>query len=142
MVYAIDSPKSIRYLTPAELAATKINAADLRALAVQNLLRILPKIERHGSGGSYMFTAGGDYEASLLLAESIWRDKDAAVLGDPVVAIPSRDLFVLTGSGDPAGIKRLRDMVQKTYAGSAYRLTPKLFRYRDGKFEEFVGGGE
>ena len=89
-----------------------------------------------------MFTAGGDYEATLLLADAIWRDQSNPLLGDPVVAIPNRDLFLLTGSRNPEGIKRLKELVKKSYENGAYRLTPKLFRYRDGKFEEFFGSGE
>ena len=72
ILYAEDSPKNIRYLGPKDLELAKVERSELKALACENLKRLLPKIERHGTGGVYMVTAGGDYEASLLLLDSIW----------------------------------------------------------------------
>ena len=72
VVYAEDSPKNMRYLIPKDLEEAKIERKDLRAIACQNLKRLLPKIERRDANGVHMVTAGGNYEASLLLLESIW----------------------------------------------------------------------
>lgn len=139
VVYAEDSPKNIRYLVPKDLELAKIDRAELRALACENLKRILPKIERHGADGLYMLTAGGDYEASLLLLDSIWSGGQMNVQGDVVVAIPTRDLLLVTGSENPQGIEKIRKMVKEATTGGAYRLSPKLFVFRNGKFDEFTG---
>src|SRR4029450_9414253 len=93
VVYAEDSPKNIRYLVPKDLELAKIDRAELRALACENLKRILPKIERHGTDGLYMLTAGGDYEASLLLLDSIWSGGPNDVQGAGVVAVSERALM-------------------------------------------------
>lgn len=139
ILYAEDSPKNIRYLGPKDLELAKIEREELRALACENLKRILPKIERHGTDGLYMLTAGGDYEASLLLLDSIWSDGEMDVQGDVVVAIPTRDLLLVTGSQNPQGIEKVRKMVNEAVTGGAYRLTEKLFVFRNGRFEEFTG---
>lgn len=138
IVYAEDSPKNISYITPKELETAHIDKKELRGLACENLKRLLPKIERHGANGTFMLTAGGDYEASLLLLDSVWNDMQKDVRGDIVVAIPTRDLLLVTGSDDREGLEKLRQTVDKVSAQSAYKLTTKLFVRRDGKFTEFT----
>ncbi len=138
ILYAEDSPKNMRYFTPEDLEEAKIERKELRNLACENLKRLISKIERHGANGLYMITAGGDYEASLLLFDGIWDDLQKEVRGELVVAIPARDLLIVTGSEDEEGIKRMKQIVQEASAKGPYLLTPKLFVYRESKFEEFV----
>lgn len=137
ILYAEDSPKNIRYVGPKDLDEAHIEKKELRTLACENLKRLLPKIERHGTNGLYMIVAGGDYEASLLLLDSIWTDIRKEVRGDVVVAIPSRDLLLVTGSEDSQGVEKVKKMVEDSFAQGAYRLTKKLFVFRNGKLDEF-----
>ncbi len=137
VLYAEDLPGAMRFLVREDLDAARIERKQLRTLACENLKRLLPKIECHGSDGFYMITAGGTYEASLLLLNSIWTHEQMDVQGHIVVAIPTRDLLLVTGSGYPEGIDKVRQMAQQAYGEGAYRLTPKLFVYRDGCFTEF-----
>jgi uncharacterized protein YtpQ (UPF0354 family) len=138
ILYAEDRPKQIRYLTPANLQELGLTAAELRPLAVENLRRLLPEIELHRSPTVTMITAGGSYEASLLLLDEVWSGKIVPVEGDPVVAIPTRDLLLLTGTKTPGGVARLREIASKSVADSSYRLTDTLFVRRDGRFVEFI----
>lgn len=142
IVYAEDRPKQIRYLTPANLQELGLTAAELRLLAVENLRRLLPEIELHRSPTVTMITAGGSYEASLLLLDEVWSGKIVPVEGDPVVAIPTRDLLLLTGTKTPGGVARLREIASKSLADSSYRLTDTLFVRRDGRFVEFIARDE
>jgi uncharacterized protein YtpQ (UPF0354 family) len=137
ILYAEDSPKNIRYVGPKDLEDAHIGRKELRTLACENLKRLLPKIERHGTNGLFMIVAGGDYEASLLLLDSIWDDMKKEVRGDVVVAIPSRDLLLVTGSEDSQGVEKVKKMVDESFANGAYRLTKKLFVFREGRLDEF-----
>ncbi|MBX7258388.1 MAG: DUF1444 family protein [Candidatus Hydrogenedentes bacterium] len=137
IVYAIDMENSIAFLTPGALEEAKVSREELRVLAASNLKRLLPKIERAGSNGLYMFMAGGTYEASLLLLDTIWAGIQAEVQGDVVVAIPTRDVLVATGSENAPGMSKLREIAQEAWQTGPYRLTPQLFVYRDGTFQEF-----
>src|SRR5262245_41975889 len=139
ILYAEDSPKNIRYFGPKDLERAHIDRKELRNLACENLKRLLPKIERRGADGLFMLTAGGTYEASLLLIDSIWSDMRKEVRGDVIVAIPGRDVLIVTGSEDRQGIDKMKQMIQQSFAQGAYRLTTKMFAYRGGKFEEFKG---
>lgn len=137
IVYAEDSPKNLSYLTPKKLESAGLQRASLKELAVKNLRRLLTNIETSGGNGVYMMTAGGTYETSLLLFDDIWQERKLKVEGDYVVAVPSRDLLLITGSGNKEGIKKIRELAQTTLAKASYRLTGDLFVYRDNHFVKF-----
>jgi uncharacterized protein YtpQ (UPF0354 family) len=136
IVYAEDRRQSLRYLTTRDDVGDR---AKLRNLALGNLHRMLPKIEmRQGADHIFLIEAGGDYEASLLLADDIWSSGQIKVEGDIVVAVPGRSALFVTGSHNRSGIARLRAMAAEL-AALPYALTPALFVYRDGKFVKFEG---
>ncbi|CAN5878403.1 hypothetical protein BH11VER1_BH11VER1_20500 [soil metagenome] len=137
IVYAEDSPKNLRYLTPKDLESVNLKPSELRSLAVKNLKSIVPKIEVQGGNGIYMVTAGGDYEASLILFEALWDGIQIKVDGDYVIAIPSRDMLLITGSNNKEGIRRIRDLAIKTVAEAPYRLTSDLFVRKNGDFVKY-----
>lgn len=137
IVYAEDSPKNLRYLTPKDLKTAGLEKESLRELAVTNLRALLTKVEGRGGNGLFMLTAGGDYEASLLLFDNIWSGNSFKVDGDYVVAVPARDLLLITGSKDQAGLAKIREIARKTMAESPYYLTSDLFVYRNGHFTKF-----
>lgn len=136
IVYAEDTPNNINYFSSAEFAKLGIPRAQLRSLAVENLRRLIPKPQVQLGPLASMITAGGDYEASLLLFHDLWA-RIPKVDGDIVVAIPSRDLLLFTGSQNRQGVAKLREYAAKFARESAYHLTDLLFTYRDGKFVPF-----
>lgn len=134
ILYAEDTPKNIRYLIEDDLKTMKIEKTGLKELAVNNLKSLLPRIQLYGSEGTYMIDAGGHYEASLLLFDSIWRGDQIKVDGEIIVAIPTRDILLITGNKDQKGLKTIRELAAKTFEEGPYSLTAQLFVYRDGKF--------
>jgi uncharacterized protein YtpQ (UPF0354 family) len=136
IIYAVDTPKNIKYLSPDDLLRLGIKKEELRGIAVSNLRKLLPDIKVHAGPHVSMITAGGDYEASLLLLEDTWIEK-VKVDGDIVVALPSRDLLFVTGSRDLIGLDKLREIANKAIKKVPYPLTEKLFVFRDGKFQLF-----
>jgi uncharacterized protein YtpQ (UPF0354 family) len=135
IVYAQDDPNRMRYLTTQEDFGLSREA--LRALAIDNLKRLLPKIQILVYDEVMLVNAGGDYEASLLLIDEIWTGGQVKVDGDIVVAIPARDVLLVTGSRNRAGLKKMRELTAKAMAQGPYELTDTLFRYRDGRFTKF-----
>jgi uncharacterized protein YtpQ (UPF0354 family) len=137
VAYAEDTSKAMRYLAVAEYSGDR---AQLRALAVDNLLRVLPKVEmailnEHVS----MISAGDDYTASLLLIEHIWTGGQIKVQGDIVVAVPTRDIILVTGSRNSM-LKNFRATAATAFAKGPYSLTDALFVYRNKRFTKFSGG--
>jgi uncharacterized protein YtpQ (UPF0354 family) len=128
---------SIRYLISKNLEEIGLSRTELRTLSVGNLERVLPDIEFHKGPLVSMITAGGNYEASLLLVDDLWNGGTIKVEGDVVVAIPSRDLLLVTGSKTPGGIVKLRELATQSLQKASYRLTDELFIYKNGKFIKF-----
>jgi uncharacterized protein YtpQ (UPF0354 family) len=134
VVYAENRPGALRILSSRDDVGDR---ARLRELALTNLSRLLPKIEiRPGADGVLLISAGGGFDASLLLAENLWSNNQIKVDGDIVVAVPAADALVATGSRNAAGLARLRAVAAK-FAAGPNGLTTALFAYRDGKFMRF-----
>jgi uncharacterized protein YtpQ (UPF0354 family) len=137
VLYAEDTANNMRYLTEDDVSELGIQREDLRPLAVENLRRLLPDVKMAGDGGVFLMQAGGDYEASLLLIETVWSSGQIEVNGEIVVAIPARGILIVTGSENKPGLKTVRELAAKTSTEAAYRLTPHLFVFRRGRFEVF-----
>lgn len=135
--YVVDSEHNLKFLGQKELDQLKIKGTELRQLSLTNLETILPEIKKHGDGGTFMVTAGGTYEASLLLMETLWSRDNFEVRGDIVVSVPSRDLLLVTGSKDSEGLARIREIAQQTMSEGGYTLTDQLFVRKDGKWVRF-----
>lgn len=137
VVYAEDGPHNIRYFSADDLRKAGVEKEKLRELALANLRRILPPAEPVKGPVVSMMTAGQDYVSSLLLLDEIWSPEKLAVDGEIVIAIPTRDVLLFTGSSNKDGVKKLRELAKKTHADGPYSLTDRLFVYRGGKFQRF-----
>jgi uncharacterized protein YtpQ (UPF0354 family) len=135
VVYAEDAPQSISYFSPTDFSRTGIDRQNLRRLAGDNLMRLIPKIERRGEDGVYMVKAGGDLEASFLAIRSGWSHDSFDVKGDFVFAVPSRGVLYVTGSEDEAGLETVRDYARTGYRDAAQKISPKLFVLRGDKLD-------
>jgi len=69
------------------------------------------------------------------LFDELWSGGQIKVDGDDVVAVPSRDVLLVTGSRNLAGIAKLRELAAQIVRQSPYRLTDELFVYREGSFQ-------
>ena len=137
IVYAEDGENGIAYFTNDRFKESGINKDSLLPLAMKNLDAILPKIEILGEKGYYMITAGGNYEASLILLTDIWTKENIQVKGDLSITIPTRDLLLVTGSKDSDGIKQMRVVAKEAWETGPYQLIPDLFYWNGKKFEAY-----
>ena len=137
VVYAIDTPSNIAYLNPDELERLDVSREDLRVLAVRNLRGLLPGIEVHQGDLVNMITADGNYEASLLLFADLWERERGKLRGDPVAAVPARDLLLFADSANADAVAQLRQLASKMRAEATYALTDRLFVLRDGNWLPF-----
>lgn len=134
VVYAEDGTGGMRYLTSRDDVGER---AALHRLALENLQRVLPKIEvRPGRDGLLVVSAGGNYESSLLLFEDIWSGGQFEVAGDIVVGVPARDVLLVTGSRNRKGLKAMRAVAEE-FARGEHALSAGLLVYRKGKFSKF-----
>ena len=134
VIYAVDTEHRTRYLMSDDDIGDR---NDLRAHAVANLAELLPEVEIRNGETLSVISAGGDYEASLLLFNSIWRSGQIKVDGDIVVAIPAKDILMVTGSKNRKGVEAVRKLAAEYAAQSRYSITDTLFVYRDGRFVKY-----
>ena len=137
VVYAVDTPSNIAYLSPDELDSLGVQREDLRALAVRNLRGLLPGIEVHRGDLVNMITADGNYEASLLLFADLWEREREKLRGEPVAAVPARDLLLFADSANPDAVAQLKQLASKMRGEASYALTDKLFVLREGNWLPF-----
>lgn len=138
---AYDLPQTLEYLTTSELDRLDLSPEEARTRGVSNVLAPLT-VERHGEGPVYMLTAGGTYEASLLLDDRLWSRIAEEVAGDVLVAVPCRDLLIFTGSAESDGAVLIAAHAARMARRGAYPLSKAVLRWTDeGWLEEEPGYG-
>lgn len=131
--YAEDTEHTINYLTKEKLDDLGLTLEELGVKAIENLSRIL-EIEKHGEDGNYMLVAGGTYESSAILLD-IWSSENFPVEGEITIAIPSRDLLLVTGNKNSKNLHKLYDVVEKLNRTGDHLVSNKLFELKNGKFK-------
>jgi uncharacterized protein YtpQ (UPF0354 family) len=115
-----------------------ITQEKLHSAALANLAReVADRTELQGDPNQVlMVTNGGNFEATMLVAEGFWeRVKD--VLGDDIcVAVPARDLLFIAGRNNPEGRGRLRALVRKFFdeQETAGLLVRHIYGWEDAKW--------
>jgi hypothetical protein len=134
IAYANDGAHSLSYLREEALEQLGVQKEELLGIALDNLKTRLPDIQRHGDAGFYMLTAGGVFELSLILLTKIWDQEQMPVNGDFVIAIPNRDMLLITGSEDAGSLEKLSQMASDSFNNGSYAISPNLYRWNGGKF--------
>jgi len=137
IAYAVDEDNQIRFLSEGDRQKLGISVAELRPLAVGNLRRIIKEVSSRDDGPLHMLTAGGTYEASLLLSDKLWSGMSNVVQGDFVASVPSRDVLMFTGSGSPDAIRTMRAMGEEIHRDGSYLISKTLLVRREGRWEKF-----
>jgi uncharacterized protein YtpQ (UPF0354 family) len=138
IVYAVDSPKSIRYLQPKDLLEVNLHGETLRTFAIKNLQSVLPAIQMHGQSPCFSLSAGNMFEASLLLMDRVWDKKELGIEGEIVIAIPSRETLLVADTKFPESVEKMKATALEISKSAAYRLTDHCFVRRSGRFEPLV----
>jgi len=136
VAYAEDTDKIFRYIARHEY---KGRWENLRALALENLKRVTPKIQIHALTKDLTgVSVGDDYTSSLLVVNALWSSPDRLkVKGDVVAAIPSRELILVTGT-ENGKVNEFRRYVANVYAKGQFPLSQTLLVYRNNRFTKFT----
>jgi|GEM_PF-6370062 len=134
LFYVIDDSLTMTFVSQ-DSAQPYDSMCDLRLIALDNLERILPEIRMHQFERCLVLTAGGYYEASLLLLDKLWSPETLPVKQDYVVGVPNRDLLLVVSSQDSVAIRELRGHVSRFYTEFGYPVSAKLFIRRGETWE-------
>ncbi|WP_416864385.1 MAG: DUF1444 family protein [Imperialibacter sp.] len=128
ILYSEDLETSVSIFNKEDFLATGIDFADLRQLSISNLQSVLPDMEKSEiEHDIFMVTAGGYYESSLLLLDGIWNKDNFPVDGNIVIAIPARDILLVTSSDDKEAMDKLEKMALSIVETADHYLLPTLF---------------
>ncbi|HWA93242.1 MAG TPA: DUF1444 family protein [Terracidiphilus sp.] len=138
VVYAVDLPETISGLGREEMAKAGVDESELRALAVKNLERILPPIERHGEGPWYLVTAGSDYVASLLLFEWLWEQFKKECSSDIVAVVPSRDVLLYTSTKSQEGLAHIKERAIEISETAPHAISSSLLIWKNRTWQIYL----
>jgi uncharacterized protein YtpQ (UPF0354 family) len=127
-----------RYLLEHDVASLNVPPGTLREMAVANLHRLAPQAKTYSQYGVTGVSAGDQYESCLLLLDQLWTKELFAVDGDIVVAVPSRNALLVTGSNNEAGVAQLALVAREAFATSDYPVSDQLFVRKAGRWHLFA----
>jgi Protein of unknown function (DUF1444) len=114
IVYVFDLPDGMRMVSERDREKLGLSPSALYTLARKNLDAAFPgpMPDEEIAPGIHQVNAGDSYEASRLLLDDRWRAPAAAVKGDLLVAAPTRDFLLYTGSHErPEVLTHFRKLV-------------------------------
>jgi uncharacterized protein YtpQ (UPF0354 family) len=136
IMYAIDRPSHFEFVAMRELKARQLSVEELHDLAVKNLPSRLSQVEVHDLGGGlHGLSAGGNLEASLLLLDSLWDQLAARLPGEPLAAVPARDLLFTIGSGQPNAMELISSRARIDLAEKRYAISQSVLVRRGGTWQ-------
>jgi len=132
--YVVDANGRLEFIQERHLAEEQVSAEDLHATGMANLAsRTASGIQVRDQGHWQGLLFDGNFEASLILLDSLWEEslKDKVSTGF-VVCIPSRDILAFCDRDSVEGIRSLRQVVDRVWEGGDHLLTRTLY-VREGK---------
>lgn len=137
VTYAQEIGGTRSFISESDIEDLDLSMSELRQRSISNLKKRLDEVRKYGQGPLYMLTAGGHYEASLLLIDKLWVDQEILVSGDIVAAIPKHNTLFFTDSESVEGITKIRQATEEFSKEGAYLISKTLLVRRNGKWEVF-----
>ena len=138
VIYAVDRPQSTSVLTADVITGLGLSHFDVRTLGLKNLRRLLSDLEIVRQAEFYELNCENSvYLAGALLLDGIWEEAAAKVEGDVVVAVPSRDVLLFSGTSNPAGLTQLRQATDSVFSGGDHLISRTLMRRVTGQWRLF-----
>jgi uncharacterized protein YtpQ (UPF0354 family) len=139
VAYAIDLPGVFRMLNASDLRGLGLSRDRLRAVALANVEKqIRQKTTVNGQSPVLLLSTGNDSEACLLLFDPLWDKLKTALPGDIVVAVPTRDILLVTSSESAEGLKVVGEAIAESWkTETTHRISEQLFVRRGAKWDVF-----
>ncbi len=139
--YVFDDPSKYRFISRAICDQMKIDPGQLRQLAITNMLRMNHDFLVNSLDPVYSIVKMNNHESSMILVDLFWDSPDLAakyIQGDPIVAIPARDMLFFTGSSSQLGIDTIGKMVDKVHSmKDGELLTKSLLIRQNSQWHEY-----
>lgn len=132
-MYAFDLPRRFEFLNQREASELNLSPLELHDLAIGNLLCRLENIDIQQMNDLPVFCLqiGRNLDASLLLLQEIRDIVAEHVPGEIVAAVPSRDVFLVTGRNSMEGIATVQAIVEDVWTNANHLLSKQLWVWKD-----------
>ncbi len=141
VAYLVDDGDSFLYVQFRDLDNDEVTEDELHHIGIRNLLRMTTAgaLRIEPCGNAFMAILDGNFEATLLLPDLLWRDHFRQfVSGDYLVAIPARDILVFCDRSSTAGRADLLKAIDAQRDSEDHPLSRELFVRRDSEW--FIDG--
>jgi len=134
LLYAIDSPQALRFVSKGDLDQAGLTLDALDKLARSHVSR-LPHVEfqqMQGAPGLWAAIAHDGYGTSRLFDPKFWDEIEVRAGGPVALALPTRDWILAARLSDAQSVTQLRTVAARIVAGEPTGVTPALVR-RNGE---------
>jgi hypothetical protein len=135
--YVFDDPKFMIALRGHDLKRLGVTREELPTLAVSNFRRLYPKLTViQPTPGLGVVTEGGELEPTVMLDGLFWEQQTAALGGQLIAAVPSRNEVVFTRREPKQNVELLKHLVVQQYDNAQARaLSRTVFAWRYFRWE-------
>ncbi len=137
--YAFDVGSHFEILAKRDLMRLGVSKNELHDRALQNLRGLNLEVRSNQGDRILMLTAGGNYEATLLLLPEIWDSVASLVSGQIVASVPARDILYVTGDADIENLADMRRWTSKMLECAEKPLSRVFLRWNGASWEEYTG---
>jgi uncharacterized protein YtpQ (UPF0354 family) len=123
---ALDRPNTFQMVHSGAGSTYNLSDDQVYEIAVQNLTNKVSNLKLIVAGPIKIIDFHSDYNASLLLVDSVWSSVAPGSENDVVAAVPARDALIFGSALDPAALLELRNVAAAP--SQAYPITDKLLR--------------
>ena len=141
LFYAFDLGDHFELVSNSARRELQVSEEDLHSAAVQNMRALELKIECHDLNGACMLSAGGNFEATLLLLPELWESEQFSIPPDVVVSVPARDILLFSSCA-PGDITQLRRLTSRAIEKAEKPLSRHFFTRRNGDWCLYRGYAE
>ena len=137
VAYLFDDGDSFAYIQYRDLDSDRVTENELHDIGINNLLALTAQTDLRVAPHGTIFAAflDGNFEASLLLVDSLWRDSFRQFVGgDYLVAIPNRDILAFCERSSPAGRAELLEVIERLKGSEDHPLSHELFIRRNSEW--------
>jgi uncharacterized protein YtpQ (UPF0354 family) len=139
VLYAFDMDSHYVLFAQRDLVRLGVSKEELHERAIQNLRAMNLEVRAHKGDRIFMLTAGGNYEATLLLLPEIWESVSSMVSGNIIAAVPARDILYVTGDGTEEDLADLRRWTSKMLEEADKPLSRMFVRWTGSEWEPYEG---
>lgn len=138
--FALDKGDSFEYINKKDLKNIDKQLDEIKTIAIDNLVQYFNRkgVSIEGDENMLMVKFDHNMESSLLLVDSLWTQIIARLKDELIIAVPSRELLLITTKSNDTAINQLREGAIDLYSSGRYKLTQNLLiKCLDGTLKRY-----